>query len=368
MPGNSFGEAFRITTAGESHGPGHVVVIDGCPPGLPLSESDLLTELARRRPGTSAIASARQESDRPEILSGVYEGRTTGTSLAILIRNEDARSRDYASLTDVHRPGHADHSYEAKYGLRDPRGGGRASARETVSRVAAGAVAKKLIAVAFGGEVLGWVSRIGTVQAEVDDATVSLDRVERMPDGSPNLVRCPDAATALRMVEAVESARADRDSLGGIAEIVARGVPAGLGEPVFDKLKADLAKAICSLPAVLGVEFGSGFAGASMRGSAHNDPFVAGTTTTTATNHHGGILGGISSGMPIRLRAAVKPTSSIPREQSTVTSSGEPTLVTVTGRHDPCVVPRFVPIAEAMVAIVLADHWIRWRGQRAALG
>jgi chorismate synthase len=367
VPGNSFGEAFRVTTAGESHGPANVVVIDGCPPGLALDEADLAAELARRKPGQSRLVSQRSESDVPEILAGVFEGRTTGTSLAILIRNADARGKDYEPLRDVYRPGHADYSYDAKYGLRDHRGGGRASARETVARVVAGAVAKKLIKTAFGARVIAWVSQIGSLSATVDALSVTAEGVERFADGSPNLVRCPDHAVAVQMVAAIDEARSARDSLGGVAEIVATGVPAGLGEPVFDKLKADLAKALFSIPAVVGVEYGSGFRAAAMRGSEHNDPFVPGPPIATEGNRHGGMLGGISTGMPILLRAAVKPTSSLAREQRTVTSRGEPTKVVTTGRHDPCVLPRFVPIAEAMVAIVLADHWIRWCGQRQAL-
>ncbi len=368
MPGNSFGEAFRITTAGESHGPGNLVIIDGCPPGLHLSPGDVAAELARRRPGRSPLASTRAEEDAPEILSGVFEGRTTGTSLAILVRNTDARSEDYDALKASYRPGHADFTYDAKYGIRDPRGGGRASARETVARVAAGAVAKKLILAAFGGEVLGWVTQIGTLQASVDPQSVSARAIEELPDGSPNHVRCPDLEASRAMAQAIEDARREGDSLGGVAAFVARNVPAGLGEPVFDKLKADLAKALFSIPAVIGVEYGSGFEGAKLRGSQHNDAFVAGPTVTTATNRHGGMLGGISSGMPILLRAAVKPVSSLPRPQSSVSATGEPVTVITTGRHDPCVLPRFVPIGEAMVALVLADHWLRWCGQRSAFG
>ncbi len=368
MPGNSFGEAFRITTAGESHGPGNLVVIDGCPPGLALAPLDIAAELKRRRPGQNPLVTTRTEDDAPEILSGVFEGRTTGTSLAILVRNADVRSQDYDALRDSYRPGHADFTYAEKYGVRDHRGGGRASARETVARVAAGAVAKKLLRAAFGGQVLGWVCQVGTVRAAIDpDAVVTTD-VEEVPDGGPNFVRCPDPAAYGAMVSAIEQARREGDSLGGVAEFVARNVPAGLGEPVFDKLKADLAKALFSIPAVLGVEYGSGFAGAAMRGSEHNDAFAGGTGVVTETNRHGGMLGGISSGMPIVLRAAVKPTSSVARPQRSVTSEGAPTIVTTTGRHDPCVLPRFVPIGEAMIAIVLADHWIRWRGQRGALG
>jgi len=369
MAGNSFGQAFRVTTAGESHGPGNVVIVDGCPPGIPLSVEDLQVDLDRRRPGQSKIVTQRQEADRPEILAGVFEGRTTGTSIAILVRNEDQKSRDYANIAELYRPGHADHSFDARYGFRDYRGGGRSSARETVARVAAGVVAKKLIAEAFGGEVLGYVVQVGDVRAEVPE-DVTLEAVERLPDGEPNITRCPDPVAAAAMVELIQAMRKDQDSIGGVAEIVARNVPAGLGEPVFGKLKADLGAALFSLPAVMGVEYGVGFGCASMRGSENNDVFVSvpteggGTRIATTTNRHGGILGGISSGMPIVLRAAVKPTSSLPREQSTVTREGAPATIRTMGRHDPCLLPRFVPMAEAMVALVLADHWLRLRAIR----
>ena len=368
MPGDSFGHSFRISTAGESHGPGYVVIIDGCPPGLPLSEDDLAVDLARRRPGQSHIVSARDEPDRAEILSGVFEGQTTGTSIAILVHNKDQRSRDYEDIKNKYRPGHADYTYDAKYGARDYRGGGRSSARETSVRVAAGVGAKNLIAAAFGGRVVGYVRQIGDVLAEVDaPAAVTTEQVERLPDGEPNVVRCPDPDRAAEMVALIEQMREECDSIGGVAEIVASGVPAGLGEPVFDKLKADLGKAILSLPAVLGVEYGIGFGVATLRGSENNDLFYrdGGTDVSpriaTRSNRHGGMLGGISSGMPIVLRAAVKPTSSLPQEQETVTRTGEPTTIITKGRHDPCLLPRFVPMAEAMVAIVLADHWLRWR-------
>ena len=370
MPGDSFGHSFRITTAGESHGPGNVVIVDGCPPGIPLAEADLAEDLARRRPGQSRIVTPRNEPDAPEILSGVFEGKTTGTSIAILVRNVDQRTRDYSDIRDKYRPGHADYTYDAKYGRRDYRGGGRASARETAVRVAAGVVAKRIIASAFGGRVVGYVRQVGDVVADVPDpAAVTPEQVETLSGGAPNLVRCPDAARAAEMVALIEAVREARDSIGGVAEIVAVGVPAGLGEPVFDKLKADLAKALFSLPAVLGVEYGVGFGCATLRGSENNDLFrpagavaaPAGPRVVTGTNRHGGMLGGISSGMPIVLRAAVKPTSSLPREQATVTTAGEPTTIRTRGRHDPCLLPRFVPMAEAMVAIVLADHWLRWR-------
>lgn len=366
MPGNSFGLAFRITTAGESHGPGNVVIIDGVPPGIEFSVEDMLPDLDRRRPGQSKIVTQRNEPDTPEILAGVFQGRTTGTSVAVLIRNQDQRSKDYSDIQDKYRPGHADFTFDQKYGFRDFRGGGRSSARETSARVAAGALAKKLIRQAFGGEVRAYVKQVGEIQANITDpASVSLEHVEQLAGGQPNLVRCPDHEAAGRMIELIEQVRKQGDSIGGAAEIVATGVPAGLGEPVFDKLRADLAKALFSVPAVMGVEFGSGFGCVSMRGSQHNDRFIADANHTikTESNRHGGMLGGISSGMPLVMRAAVKPTSSLLIEQSTVTADAQPTTIRTKGRHDPCLLPRFVPIAEAMVAIVVADHWLRWRGQ-----
>lgn len=359
MAGSSFGRAFRVTTAGESHGPGNVVIVDGCPAGIPLSVEDLLVDLDRRKPGQSHIVTQRKEADVPEILAGVFEGRTTGTSIAVLVRNEDQKSRDYADIKDLYRPGHADYTFDARYGVRDYRGGGRSSARETVARVAAGVIAKKLLREAFGGEVLAYVVQIGDVRADVPEH-VTLAQVETLPDGSPNIVRCPDVAAAARMVALVEEVRKDQDSIGGVAEVVARNVPAGLGEPVFDKLKADLGKALFSLPAVLGVEYGVGFGCATLRGSQNNDVFVNEEgRIATRSNRHGGMLGGISSGMPIVLRAAVKPTSSLSREQDTVDKDGRPARIRTKGRHDPCLLPRFVPMAEAMVAITLADHWLR---------
>lgn len=377
MPGSSFGQLFRITTAGEAHGPGHLVIIDGCPAALPLSEEDLRPDLARRRPGQSKIVSQRDEPDVPEILSGVFDGKTTGTSIAILIRNRDQRSHDYTEIKDKYRPGHADYTFDAKYGFRDYRGGGRSSARETTVRVAAGAVAKKLIASEFGGRVVGYVRQVGKVIADIPDpSAVTLDQVERLPTGEPNIVRCPDADRAAEMVALIERVRTEQNSIGGVAEIIATGVPAGLGEPVFDKLKADLARALFSLPAVLGVEYGIGFGCATLRGTDNNDIFcptpsapstcVGRPRIATRSNRHGGMLGGISSGMPIILRAAVKPTSSVPLEQETVTASGEPTTISTRGRHDPCLLPRFVPMAEAMVALVLADHWLRWKASGGA--
>lgn len=359
MAGNSFGQLFRVTTAGESHGPGNVVIIDGVPPGIEISIADLQRDLDRRRPGQSKVTTQRDEPDIPEILAGVFEGKTTGTSLAILVRNQDQRSKDYSEIRDKYRPGHADHSFEAKYGFRDYRGGGRSSARETVARVAAGVVAKKILE-AHGVRVVGYVKQIGDLVADVPDPTaITLEQVEA------NIVRCPDPSIAEKMVALIEDMRKQQDSMGGLAELVATGVPAGLGEPVFDKLKADLGKAILSLPAVLGFEYGAGFGVVTARGSENNDPFIASEgRIATRGNRHGGMLGGISSGMPIVCRAAVKPTSSLPQPQPTVTRTGEPTTIRTGGRHDPCLLPRFVPMGEAMMALVLVDHLLRWRAQR----
>jgi chorismate synthase len=325
---------------------------------------DLLPDLRRRRPGQSKIVSQRQEADFPEIWAGVFEGKTDGTPIGILFRNEDQRSQDYSDIKDKYRPGHADFTFDAKYGFRDYRGGGRSSARETVCRVAAGAVAKKLLA-RHGIRVLGYVKQIGPIIADVPDPTgVTLDQVEA------NTVRCPDAAAAVQMLALIESVRKDQDSIGGICELAATGVPAGLGEPVFDKLKADLAKALLSLPAVTAFEYGAGFAVATAQGSANNDAFVQKATGQigTETNRHGGMLGGISSGEPIVCRVAVKPTSSLPRPQRTVTRAGEPAEIVTRGRHDPCLLPRFVVMGEAMMALVLVDHWLRWRAQCAIDG
>jgi chorismate synthase len=359
MAGNSFGELFRVTTAGVSHGPGYLAIIDGCPPGLPLSVDDLLPDLRRRRPGQSRIVSQRAEADVPEIWSGVFEGKTDGTSIGILFRNTDQRSQDYSDIKEKYRPGHADFTFDAKYGFRDYRGGGRSSARETLCRVAAAAIAKKLLA-QQGMRVLGYVKQIGSVTAEVSNpAEVALAQVEATP------VRCPDLAAAQRMIALIEEVRKEQDSIGGICELVATGVPAGLGEPVFDKLKADLAKGLLSLPAVMAFEYGAGFGVATARGSANNDAFIpkGQGAIGTETNRHGGMLGGISSGEAIVCRVAVKPTSSLPQPQRTVTRSGEPTEIVTRGRHDPCLLPRFVPMGEAMMALVLVDHWLRWQAQ-----
>lgn len=363
MAGSTFGTSFRVTTAGESHGPGNVCIVDGCPAGMELSEADLIPDLQRRRPGQSKITSPRQEADAPEILSGVFEGRTTGTSIAILIRNEDQRSRDYSDIQSKYRPGHADFSFDAKYGRRDYRGGGRSSARETTVRVAAGAIAKKMLRLRHGIEVIGFVDQVGDLRAQIDTPwMVTLAEVEANP------VRCPDPNLAKEMESLIGEVRKQQDSIGGASTLVATGVPSGLGEPVFDKLRADLGKAMFSLPAVMGVEFGQGFAVATARGSEHSDTFVpagksalphADARIATSSNRHGGMLGGISTGMPIVLRCAVKPTSSIPQERPTVDMHGEVTSLATKGRHDPCLLPRFVPMGEAMMALVLADHLLR---------
>lgn len=365
MAGNSFGQAFRITTAGESHGRGNVVIIDGMPSGIELSEADLLVDLDRRRPGQSKITTQRKEADTPEILSGVFEGRTTGTPIAILIRNEDQRSKDYSDIKDKYRPGHADYTFDAKFGFRDYRGGGRSSARETNVRVAAGSVAKKLLASLPTGPVtiVGYVKQVGNIIAHIPSPEmVTLAQVEA------NIVRCPDEAAAAKMIELIDQVRRETDSIGGVSEIVATGVPAGWGEPVFDKLKADLAKAMFTLPAVMSFEYGAGLGVATARGSENNDIFEPDPTKQggikTATNRHGGMLGGISSGMPIIMRCAIKPTSSLSKPQDTVTRDGEKTTISTKGRHDPCLLPRFIPMGEAMVAITLADHYLRHRAQQ----
>ncbi len=356
MAGNSFGQIFRISTAGESHGPGNVVIIDGVPAGISLSESDFIFQLSRRRPGQSKITTQRQEDDTAEILSGVFDGKTTGTSLAIMVRNRDQRSSDYDEISQKYRPGHADYTYDAKYGVRDYRGGGRSSARETVVRVAAGVVARKVLEYMKQKiEIVGYVKQVGSIVADIPDPSqVTTSQVES------NIVRCPDQDAADKMIALIDKLRKERDSIGGIAEFVATGVPAGWGEPVFDKLRADLGKALLSLPAVMGIEFGAGFDVATLRGSENNDHFIKkGDKIVTSSNRHGGMLGGISSGMPIILRCAVKPTSSIPQEQPTIDKNGKTTTILTKGRHDPCLLPRFIPMAEAMIAIVLADHGLR---------
>jgi chorismate synthase len=354
---SSLGTLFRVTTFGESHGGGVGVVVDGCPPRLPLASEEIQRDLDRRRPGQSRLTTPRQESDRVEILSGVFEGRTLGSPIALLVRNEDARPEAYAEMKDVYRPSHADFTTEAKYGIRNWQGGGRASARETVGRVAAGAIARKLLASAASVEVLAWVGRVHSIESKVDPEGVTLAQIEA------SAVRCPDPEAAARMEEAIDAARRRGDSLGGVVECVARGVPPGLGEPVFHKLEADLAHGLLSLPASKGFEIGSGFAGTRMTGIEHNDPFVPGPDgrPRTASNRSGGIQGGISNGERIELRVAFKPTATIRLEQDTVDSAGKAARLAAGGRHDPCVLPRAVPMVEAMVCLVLADHWLRQR-------
>lgn len=357
--GNTFGHMFRITTWGESHGDAVGVVVDGCPPKMPLCEQDIQAELDRRRPGQSEISTQRKEGDLAQILSGVFEGETLGTPILIGVWNADARSKDYDHMRRVYRPSHADFSYDAKFGIRNWKGGGRASARETIGRVAAGAIAKKMLAREFGVEIVGYVKQVWQLTAEVDSDSVSAQDVEA------NIARCPDHDMAARMIERIKQARKDGDSLGGVVECVARGVPVGLGEPVFDKLEADLAKAVLSMPACKGFEVGSGFGGALQTGSQHNDPFYSdGGRIRTRTNNSGGIQGGISNGENIVIRAAFKPTATIMREQQTVDVDGNAVTLQGRGRHDPCVLPRAVPIVESMTALVLADHALRQRGQR----
>jgi chorismate synthase len=356
--GNTFGHLFRVTTFGESHGGAVGVVVDGCPPRLRLSEADIQRDLDRRRPGQSAVTTSRAESDRARIVSGVFEGRTLGTPIAILVWNEDARPDAYAKFKDRYRPSHADFTYEAKYGIRNWQGGGRASARETVGRVAAAAIAKKLLAERLGVEIVAYVKRVHEI-----DATIAPSRV-RLEDVESNIVRCPDRRAAARMIRLIEAMRDEGDSVGGVVECVARGVPAGLGEPVFDKLEADLGKAVLSLPATKGFEIGSGFEGTRLRGSEHNDPFtVVRGRVRTKSNFSGGVQGGISNGEDIVIRVGFKPTATIRKEQETADVRRRRTTIAATGRHDPCVLPRAVPMVEAMVALVLADHHLRHLAQ-----
>jgi chorismate synthase len=354
VTGSVFGERFKISTFGESHGGGVGVVIDGCPPRLKVDLDAIQFELDRRRPGQSRLVTQRQEADRVEILSGVFEGQTLGTSIAMLVRNTDARPGAYDEMKDLFRPSHADYTTEAKYGIRNWQGGGRASARETIGRVAASALARQLLAQVAGVEVLAWVSSVHDIDASVDAATVTLDDVEADP------TRCPDPDAAARITSAIDRARRDGDSLGGIVTCVARNVPPGLGEPVFDKLDADLAKAMLSLPAAKGFEIGSGFAGTRMTGRQHNDAFVPGPNgPITTTNFSGGVQGGISNGATIEFRVPFKPTATISSAQDTVDRDNNAVTLAAKGRHDPCVLPRAVPMVEAMALLVLADHWLR---------
>ncbi|MGB0639784.1 MAG: chorismate synthase [Myxococcota bacterium] len=358
--GSGFGLLFRVTTFGESHGGGLGAVIEGCPPGISIDLASIQKDLARRRPGQSALVSARNEPDEVEILSGVFEGQSLGTSIGLLVRNKDADPSAYESFKDKYRPSHADFTTTAKFGLRNWQGGGRSSARETVARVAAGSIAKQILTQLAGIEIVAWVDRVGDILADCDPATVTMDSVES------NMVRCPDAVRAADMEALIREVRTSGDTVGGVIRAVARGVPAGLGAPVFDKLEADLAKAMLSLPAAKGFESGAGYGAVSMRGSTHNDVFESDPDTgviRTKTNHSGGIQGGISNGMPVVVSVAFKPVATIFTEQDTVDENGDATTIKPLGRHDPCVVPRAVPMVEAMMAIVLCDHLLRQRGQ-----
>ena len=357
--GSSFGDLFRISTFGESHGGGVGVIVEGCPPRLDLDLDAIQNDLDRRKPGQSKITTPRKEDDRVEILSGLLDGVTLGTPIAMVVRNKDQRPQDYKEMEVAFRPSHADATYQAKYGIQARSGGGRASARETIGRVAAGAIAKQLLNKANGTEGVAWVKRIHDIEAQIDPTAVTLDAVES------NIVRCPDGAVAERMIERIEAIGREGDSCGGVIECVVRGVPAGLGMPVFDKLEADLAKAVMSLPATKGFEIGSGFAGTLLKGSEHNDAFLptADGSLHTATNNSGGIQGGISNGEAIVIRVAFKPTATIRKAQQTINARGEATTLEAKGRHDPCVLPRAVPMVEAMVALVLADHLLRQQGQ-----
>lgn len=352
--GNSFGSLFRVTTWGESHGAGIGAVVDGCPPRMDLNEGDIQPDLDRRVPGQSALVTQRKESDAVRILSGVFEGQTLGTPIAMLIPNEDQRSADYRDVRETYRPSHADFTYDAKFGIRDYRGGGRTSARETAARVAAGAIARKILRTRHGVEIVAWVSKVHQLTASTDVETVTLAQIEASP------IRCPDPTVAPQMIEAVHAARKAGNSLGGIITCAARGTPAGWGAPVFDRLEADLAKAMMSLPASKGFEIGSGFGGTDLTGLEHNDEFyMEGDRVRTRTNRSGGVQGGISNGETIWFRVAFKPTATILPEQRTVNVHHEDTTFAGRGRHDPCVLPRAVVIVEAMTALVLVDHALR---------
>ena len=359
---SQFGECFKISTFGESHGDAVGVVVDGCPGNFEVSLEHIQYELARRKPGQSAISTQRKEPDEVEVVSGLFEGKTLGTPIALLVWNRDARSKDYGHMKDVYRPSHADYTYQMKYGIRNWKGGGRASARETIGRVAAGAIAKQWLKEMYGVEIVGFVRQVHRLSTDVDGTSVKIEDVEANP------VRCPDPSLAAEMETAIKAARKAGDSLGGIVEVVIHGAPAGWGAPVFDKLEADLAKAMLSIPACKGFESGSGFAGVEMKGSEHNDAFFTDDAgnVRTKTNFSGGIQGGITNGEPIVFRSAFKPTATIIQDQDSVNDQNEEVTFKAKGRHDPCVVPRAVPICEAMAALVLIDHALRQRAQSGA--
>ena len=359
MAGSSFGHLFRISTFGESHGGAVGAVVDGCPPGVSISVEEIQAQLDRRKPGQSDITTPRKEEDAIHIMSGVFEGRTTGTPILLIAYNKDARSDDYHHLKDLFRPSHADFTYLEKYGLRDWRGSGRASARETLARVAAGAIAQKYLRDKLNLSIVSYVEQVGTIRAHLDPSTVTPAAVEA------NIVRCPDAHAASSMIDLIRQVQSEGDSIGGIIRGVIRGVPSGLGEPVFDKLHADLGKAMLSINAVKGFDIGTGFDAVHLRGSQHNDPFITAPSgeIRTKTHHAGGVLGGISTGGEISFRVAFKPVATIAKEQETVTAQGTPTKLSASGRHDPCVLPRAVPIVDAMAALVIMDHYLRHKAQ-----
>lgn len=357
MAGNTFGQLFRISTFGESHGAAIGVILDGCPAQLPIDLDFIQSELDKRRPGQSKITTQRKESDTVQILSGTFEGKSTGTPIAMLIPNEDQRSKDYSHNTDVYRPSHADYTYDAKYGIRDHRGGGRSSARETAARVAAGAIAKLLLR-HHGIEIFAHVSAVGKINAPNLESSLTVDQLLEIRE--ENIVRCADPATAREMIECIDAIRKDGDTIGGKVSCIIRNCPVGLGEPVFDKLHADLGKAMLSINAVHGFEYGSGFSGSEMKGSEHNDIFIPGNDAPkTLTNFSGGIQGGISNGMEINFTVAFKPVATIMHNQQTINAAGDAAEIKGKGRHDPCVVPRAVVIVEAMAALVLADQLLR---------
>jgi len=361
MTGNSFGQLFKITTCGESHGGAVGVIIDGCPAGFEVSESDIQIELDRRKPGQSSITTPRKETDTIHILSGIFEGKTTGTPILLLAYNTDMRPEDYADLKNVYRPSHADYTYLMKYGRRDFRGSGRASARETLARVAAGAIAKKYLKEKLNIEIHSYVEQVGNIRANnIEDNLITAENIEA------NIIRCPDQITAKKMIKLIEKVKQEGDSIGGVIRTVIRHVPIGLGEPVFDKLPADLGKAMLSINAVKGFEIGSGFEGVSLRGSQHNDPFmIENKKLKIKTNYAGGTLGGISTGENIYFRVAFKPVSTISKAQQTVNLENQAIILEAQGRHDPCVLPRAAPIVDAMSALVIIDHYLRHKAQSA---